>query len=74
VEVLVLLLEGQDQSLETCIQFAIVHQSVFADYPVDEFSVLGVVLWVVSLTQVVHPIILRIVLDVGMNSIDLLDY
>lgn len=78
--VLVLLLERQHQFLEARVHryhilaVYLLHskESVLFDDGFDEFGILRVILICVVL-QVVHPIILWVVFDVGQLALDLLD-
>jgi hypothetical protein len=70
VVVLVLLLESEHQSLEAGIEPSIDHQSIPADDAIDEFLILWVYFGVVAFAEVVDPVILRVVLDIGVNAVD----
>jgi hypothetical protein len=65
MEVLILLLEGEHHSVETGVEFVIGHESVFFDDCLYKSPVFGVAFGIVDLLEVVHPIILRVVLDIG---------
>lgn len=73
MEVLVLLFEGKNQSLETGVYFAIDAESVLTDNPIDELPISRIIFRVISLTKIVDPVILRVVLDIRVNSVDLFD-
>lgn len=74
MEIFVLLLKGEDKTLETCVQFTIVHQSILLYYFLYEEVVLWIVVWIVTLVEVVYPIVLRIVFDVCKDLVYLFHY
>lgn len=72
VEVLVLFFKGQHQSLETRIYLSVHVKAVFGDDSIDKLAVFGVILAIVLFAEVVDPIVLGIVLDVGVHPVDFL--
>lgn len=72
--VLILLLQRQHHSLEAGVQLSIAHQSIFGDDVPDKLIILGVVLLILVIFQVVHPVILRVVFNVGQFIVDSLHH
>jgi hypothetical protein len=58
--------------LKTCIELSIVDKAVSADYSFDELPILGVYFGIIAFGQIIDPIILRVVFNIGMYSIDAL--
>lgn len=51
--------------MEARIQLSINHQSILLNHSPDKFSIFDVALRIVELFEIVHPVILRVVLNVG---------
>ena len=51
--------------MEARIQLSINHQSIFLNHSPDKFSIFVVAFRIVELFEIVHPVILRVVLNVG---------
>lgn len=72
--IFILLLESEHQSLEAGIESSIDHQSIPADDAIDELPILGVHFGVVAFAEVVDPVVLRVVLDIGVHAVDALHH